>query len=163
MKVGLFLNTQFVEGDSLAARLPELVEQVRLARASGFASLWFPDHYLIGPVQMPQPVPLMAWLLREAEGMTIGPNIRILPLLNPVLGCGGGGDHGPALGRELRARRRPGLPGGGVHRLRHPHRRARPALRRAGRAHPPALDRGEGHPQGPLLHGGGCLASPAAR
>jgi hypothetical protein len=38
MKVGLFLNTQFVEGDSLAARLPELVEQVRLARASGFAS-----------------------------------------------------------------------------------------------------------------------------
>lgn len=85
MKVGLFLNTQFVEGDSLPARLPELVEQVRLARASGFASLWFPDHYLIGPVQMPQPVPLMAWLLREAEGMTIGPNIRILPLLNPVM------------------------------------------------------------------------------
>ena len=85
MKVGLFLNTQFPEGDSLAARLPELAEQVRLARGAGFASLWFPDHYLIGPVQMPQPMPLMAWLLREAEGMTIGPNIRILPLLNPVM------------------------------------------------------------------------------
>ena len=85
MKVGLFLNTQFPEGDSLAARLPELVEQVRLARGSGFASLWFPDHYLIGPVQMPQPMPLMAWLLREAEGMMVGPNIRILPLLNPVM------------------------------------------------------------------------------
>jgi alkanesulfonate monooxygenase SsuD/methylene tetrahydromethanopterin reductase-like flavin-dependent oxidoreductase (luciferase family) len=85
MKVGLFLNTQFPEGDSLPARLPELLEQVRLARRSGFASLWFPDHYLIGPVQMPQPMPLMAWLLREAEGMTIGPNIRILPLLNPVM------------------------------------------------------------------------------
>ena len=85
MKVGLFLNTQFPEGDSLAARLPELVEQVRLARGAGFASLWFPDHYLIGPVQMPQPMPLMAWLLREAEGMMVGPNIRILPLLNPVM------------------------------------------------------------------------------
>ncbi|MCB4820598.1 LLM class flavin-dependent oxidoreductase [Roseicella aerolata] len=85
MKVGLFLNTQFPEGDSLPARLPELAAQVRLARASGFSSLWFPDHYLIGPVQMPQPMPLMAWLLREAEGMTIGPNIRILPLLNPVM------------------------------------------------------------------------------
>ncbi len=85
MKLGLFLNTQFPEGDSLPARLPELAEQVRLARASGFASLWFPDHYVIGPVQMPQPMPLMAWLLREAEGMAIGPNIRILPLLNPVL------------------------------------------------------------------------------
>lgn len=85
MKVGLFLNTQFPEGDSLAARLPELVEQVRAARQSGFASLWFPDHYLIGPVQMPQPIPLLAWLLREAEGMVVGPNIRILPLLNPVM------------------------------------------------------------------------------
>ena len=57
---------------------------MRLARESGFASLWFPDHYIIGPVLMPQPMPLMAWLLREAEGMTVGPNIRILPLLNPV-------------------------------------------------------------------------------
>lgn len=85
MKVGLFLNTQFPEGDDLSARLPELAEQVRLARRSGFASLWFPDHYLIGPVQMPQPMPLMAWLLREAEGMVVGPNIRILPLLNPVM------------------------------------------------------------------------------
>jgi alkanesulfonate monooxygenase SsuD/methylene tetrahydromethanopterin reductase-like flavin-dependent oxidoreductase (luciferase family) len=85
MKVGLFLNTQFPEGDSLPARLPELLEQVRLARRSGFASLWFPDHYLIGPVQMAQPMPLMAWLLREAEGMVVGPNIRILPLLNPVM------------------------------------------------------------------------------
>ena len=85
MKVGLFLNTQFPEGDSLSARMPELVAQVRLARASGFRSLWFPDHYLSGPVQMPQPEPLMAWILREAEGMTSGPNIRILPLLNPVM------------------------------------------------------------------------------
>ncbi|MBW8270879.1 LLM class flavin-dependent oxidoreductase [Caldovatus aquaticus] len=84
MKLGLFLNTQFPEGDVLAARLPELAEQVRTARQSGFASLWLPDHYLIGPVQMPQPVPLLAWLLREAEGMTVGCNIRILPLLNPV-------------------------------------------------------------------------------
>lgn len=85
MKVGLFLNTQFPEGDTLPARLPELAEQVRVARQCGFASLWLPDHYLIGPVQMPQPMPLMAWLLREAEGMVVGPNIRILPLLNPVL------------------------------------------------------------------------------
>lgn len=85
MKLGLFLNTQFPAGDDLAARLPELAEQVRTARQSGFASLWFPDHYLIGPVQMPQPIPLLAWLLREAEGMTVGCNIRILPLLNPVM------------------------------------------------------------------------------
>jgi alkanesulfonate monooxygenase SsuD/methylene tetrahydromethanopterin reductase-like flavin-dependent oxidoreductase (luciferase family) len=85
VKLGLFINTQFPEGDSLAARLPELVGQVRTARQSGFASVWFPDHYLIGPVLMPQPVPLMAWLLRETGDMVVGPNIRILPLLNPVM------------------------------------------------------------------------------
>ena len=163
MKVGLFLNTQFVEGDSLAARLPELVEQVRLARASGFASLWFPDHYLIGPVQMPQPVPLMAWLLREAEGMTIGPNIRILPLLNPVLVAeeaatmdllsGGNYVLGAGLGYRETEFTAFGIP----------HRRARAALRRAGRADPPALDRGQGHPQGPLLHGRGRRHQSAAR
>ena len=27
---------------------------------------------------------MLAWLLREAEGMTIGPNILIMPLLNPI-------------------------------------------------------------------------------
>jgi len=84
MKLGLFINTQFPEGHDLAARLPEMQAQVRLARDAGFASLWFPDHYLTGPLQMPQPMLLAAWLAREAEGMVIGPNIRILPLLNPV-------------------------------------------------------------------------------
>ena len=85
MKVGLFINTQFPEGDNLRDRLPLMQEQVRVARDAGFASLWFPDHYLIGPIQMPQPMLLATWLLREAEGMVIGPNIRILPLLAPAL------------------------------------------------------------------------------
>ena len=61
------------------------MQQVRTARDAGFASLWFPDHYLIGPIQMPQPILLLTWLMREAEGMTLGPNIRILPLLAPTL------------------------------------------------------------------------------
>ena len=84
MKVGMFINTQFPEGDSVAARVPELVEQVRVARQSGFKSLLFPHHYLTAPLQMLQIAPMMAYLLREAEGMTIGGNILLLPLLNPV-------------------------------------------------------------------------------
>ena len=35
-------------------------------------------------MQMLAPIPMLAYLLREAEGMTIGPNILIMPLLNPV-------------------------------------------------------------------------------
>jgi alkanesulfonate monooxygenase SsuD/methylene tetrahydromethanopterin reductase-like flavin-dependent oxidoreductase (luciferase family) len=57
---------------------------VRLARDSGFASLLFPHHYLTAPLQMLQIAPLMGYLLREAQGMTIGGNILLLPLLNPV-------------------------------------------------------------------------------
>jgi alkanesulfonate monooxygenase SsuD/methylene tetrahydromethanopterin reductase-like flavin-dependent oxidoreductase (luciferase family) len=84
MKVGLFLNTQFPEGMDVAARIPDLVEQVRVARLSGFASLWLPHHYLTAPLQMLQATPIMAYLLPEAKGMTVGPGILILPLLNPV-------------------------------------------------------------------------------
>jgi alkanesulfonate monooxygenase SsuD/methylene tetrahydromethanopterin reductase-like flavin-dependent oxidoreductase (luciferase family) len=84
MKVGLFLNTQFPAGDNVVARIPELVEQVRLARDCGFASLWFPHHFLAAPLQMLQIHTAMAYLVPEARGMLIGPNILILPLLNPV-------------------------------------------------------------------------------
>ena len=84
MKLGLFVNTQFPAGASVGERIPELVEQVRTARDAGFHSLWFPHHYLTAPMQMLQITPMMAFLAAEAKGMVIGPNILILPLLNPV-------------------------------------------------------------------------------
>jgi alkanesulfonate monooxygenase SsuD/methylene tetrahydromethanopterin reductase-like flavin-dependent oxidoreductase (luciferase family) len=84
MKVGLFINTQFPEGEPVAARVPELVEHVRVSRQSGFSSVLFPHHYLTDPLQMLQIAPLMGYLLPEAKGMTVGGNILLLPLLNPV-------------------------------------------------------------------------------
>jgi alkanesulfonate monooxygenase SsuD/methylene tetrahydromethanopterin reductase-like flavin-dependent oxidoreductase (luciferase family) len=61
-----------------------MIEQVRLARKSGFSSLWVPHHYATHPMQMLAPVPMMSYLAREAEGMMIGPNILVMPLLNPI-------------------------------------------------------------------------------
>jgi alkanesulfonate monooxygenase SsuD/methylene tetrahydromethanopterin reductase-like flavin-dependent oxidoreductase (luciferase family) len=84
MKVGLFINTQFPEGFNVAERVPEMVEQVRAARDAGFASLWFPHHWLTHPMQMLQITPVMGYLAAHAQGMTIGPNILILPPLNPM-------------------------------------------------------------------------------
>ena len=84
MKVGLFINTQFPQGIDVAERVPEMVEQVRAARAAGFSSLWFPHHWLTHPMQMLQITPVMAYLAAHAQGMTIGPNILILPPLNPM-------------------------------------------------------------------------------
>jgi alkanesulfonate monooxygenase SsuD/methylene tetrahydromethanopterin reductase-like flavin-dependent oxidoreductase (luciferase family) len=84
MKIGMFVNTQYPEGDNVAARIPELVEQIRVARRAGFSSLLFPHHYLTAPLQMLQIAPAMAYLLPEARGMLVGGNILLLPLLNPV-------------------------------------------------------------------------------
>ncbi|MBV9827750.1 MAG: LLM class flavin-dependent oxidoreductase [Alphaproteobacteria bacterium] len=84
MKVGLFINTQFPEGYDVGLRVPEMIEQVQAARAAGFSSLWFPHHWLTHPMQMLQITPVMAFLAAHAQGMTIGPNILILPPLNPV-------------------------------------------------------------------------------
>lgn len=84
MKVGLFVNTQFPEGFGLAERIPEMIAQVRAAREGGFSSLWFPHHWLTHPMQMLQLAPVMGHVAAHAEGMTIGPNILILPPLNPV-------------------------------------------------------------------------------
>ncbi len=84
MKVGLFINTQFPEGVSVAERVPEILAQVRAAHDAGFSSLWLPHHWLTQPMQMLQLTPLMGFVAAHASGMTIGPNILILPPLNPV-------------------------------------------------------------------------------
>jgi len=84
MKVGLFINTQFPEGYNVGDRVPEMLAQVSAARDAGFASLWLPHHWLTHPLQMLQLSPLMGYIAAYAEGMTIGPNILILPPLNPV-------------------------------------------------------------------------------
>jgi alkanesulfonate monooxygenase SsuD/methylene tetrahydromethanopterin reductase-like flavin-dependent oxidoreductase (luciferase family) len=84
MKVGLYVTTQYTPGTDVLTALSEVIEQVRLARRRGFSSLWVPHHYLTQPMQMLAPIPVLAYLAREAEGMMIGPNILILPLLNPA-------------------------------------------------------------------------------
>ena len=84
MKVGLFVNTQFPQGNTVTERIPEIVEQVRAARDAGFSSLWLPHHWLTHPMQMLQITPVMGYLAAHAQGMTIGPNILILPPQNPM-------------------------------------------------------------------------------
>lgn len=84
MKVGLYLATQFTPEADMRQQLDNIIAQVRTARDSGFTSLWAAQHFVTAPVQMIQPMPLLARLLPEAEGMTIGPNILPLPLHNPL-------------------------------------------------------------------------------
>jgi alkanesulfonate monooxygenase SsuD/methylene tetrahydromethanopterin reductase-like flavin-dependent oxidoreductase (luciferase family) len=76
--------TQFTPEAKVPAMRESLREQVRVARKSGFASLWAPHHYATDPMQMLAPIPMLSFLLSEAEDMVIGPNILVQPLVNPI-------------------------------------------------------------------------------
>jgi alkanesulfonate monooxygenase SsuD/methylene tetrahydromethanopterin reductase-like flavin-dependent oxidoreductase (luciferase family) len=84
VRFGLFVSAQHPAGDDPVARLREHLEQVRFAREGGFTSVFAGQHFLSQPFQMLQPVPLLARLAAEAEGMRVGAGILLLPLLNPV-------------------------------------------------------------------------------
>ena len=113
-----FINTQWPEETNVAAEVPLLVEQVRVARDAGFRSLWFPHHWLTYPMQMLQIMPAMAYLAAEAKGMVIGPNILILPLLNPMHVAEEAATLDVITGGNYVLGAGPWLPGAGVHRVR---------------------------------------------
>src|SRR5881397_3405299 len=84
MKFGIGLSVQHLPEDSQAARFQEHVEQVRLARAVGFTSVWASQHYLSDPFTYFQPIPTLARVAADAPGMTLGTGCLILPLHHPV-------------------------------------------------------------------------------
>ena len=84
MKFGIGLSVQHLPDDPQAARFREHVEQVRLARAVGFTSIWASQHYLSDPFTYFQPIPTLARVAADAEGMTLGTGCLLLPLHHPV-------------------------------------------------------------------------------
>jgi alkanesulfonate monooxygenase SsuD/methylene tetrahydromethanopterin reductase-like flavin-dependent oxidoreductase (luciferase family) len=84
LKLGLFVSGQHPQGMRASDALRDHVEQVVTARELGFSSVWAGQHFLSDPFQMFQSIPLLARLAAEAEGMTVGPGIVLLTLLNPV-------------------------------------------------------------------------------
>jgi alkanesulfonate monooxygenase SsuD/methylene tetrahydromethanopterin reductase-like flavin-dependent oxidoreductase (luciferase family) len=85
MKLGLYMATQWRQGADLGPELANLIEQTRVAKASGLASLMVGQHFVSSPLQMFQAMPLLARLAAEAQGMMVGPGLLLLPLLNPVI------------------------------------------------------------------------------
>lgn len=84
MKFGLALSAQHLPEDSQTARFREHIEQVRLARAVGFDSVWAGQHYLAAPFTYFQPIPTLARVAADAEGMRLGTGVLLLPLHHPV-------------------------------------------------------------------------------
>jgi alkanesulfonate monooxygenase SsuD/methylene tetrahydromethanopterin reductase-like flavin-dependent oxidoreductase (luciferase family) len=82
-KIGLFLNTNYGADEDIAARFREALEQVRMARGYGFASVCVGQHFLT-EYQKLQPVPMLSRLAAETGEMRLLPGILLLPLFNPV-------------------------------------------------------------------------------
>lgn len=84
MKVGVFIGTQHPGGADMRRAFQDHLEQTRAIRDAGFHAVWVGQHYLTHPDQFFQTTPLLARLAAEAGGMTIGTNLLLLPLFNPV-------------------------------------------------------------------------------
>ena len=81
---GLALSVQHPPGEAQAARFAEHVAQVRLAREAGFRSIWASQHFLSAPFTYFQPIPTLARIAADADGMTLGTGVLVLPLHHPL-------------------------------------------------------------------------------
>jgi len=81
---GLALSVQHPPGEAQAARFAEHVAQVRLAREVGFRSIWASQHFLSAPFTYFQPIPTLARIAADADGMTLGTGVLVLPLHHPL-------------------------------------------------------------------------------
>jgi alkanesulfonate monooxygenase SsuD/methylene tetrahydromethanopterin reductase-like flavin-dependent oxidoreductase (luciferase family) len=84
MRLGLGLSVQHPPDDPQAARFADHLDQVRAARAAGFASVWASQHYVSAPFTYFQPIPTLARIAAESGDMSLGTGVLLLPLHAPV-------------------------------------------------------------------------------
>jgi len=83
MKFTLFIGAEHRPTESLARRLSEHVEQVRLARQLGFDGVSIGNHLSYGPTAWFPPFETLMRLASEADGMSLGTCMLVLPLYEP--------------------------------------------------------------------------------
>lgn len=84
LKVGIYLNSQFAESDDATLRYRELVAQTERAAALGFNSIWAGEHHLTPGFHFFPQLTLLANLAAYSGDMSLGTNLVLLPLHNPV-------------------------------------------------------------------------------
>ncbi len=83
MKHSLYLGVQLDPAAPLAPQCRDLVEQVTLAEALGFDSVFVAHHHLAG-VPYLQSIPLLAFLAASTRRLRLGTAVFLLPLRHPV-------------------------------------------------------------------------------
>jgi alkanesulfonate monooxygenase SsuD/methylene tetrahydromethanopterin reductase-like flavin-dependent oxidoreductase (luciferase family) len=86
MKIGLFVTLEWESAHDDGRHIPNMLEQVRTAKDSGYSSLWLPQHFVSGPnMRQLSTSPILGLLAGIAPGMSLGTGVLLLPMLNPVL------------------------------------------------------------------------------
>lgn len=86
LRIGLMVTLEWTKAEDNGRNLKDLLEHVRTARDAGFQSIWVTQHFLVGPgMRQLQTIPLLGRIAAEAEGMTLGTGVLLLPLMNPVI------------------------------------------------------------------------------
>jgi alkanesulfonate monooxygenase SsuD/methylene tetrahydromethanopterin reductase-like flavin-dependent oxidoreductase (luciferase family) len=83
MKFSLFIGAEHRPAELLAQRLSEHAEQVRLARQLGFDGVSIGNHLSYGPTAWFPPFETLMRLAAEADGMSLGTCMLVLPLYEP--------------------------------------------------------------------------------
>ena len=84
MKIGVQLNPQVSIDKPGPTLMPTLIEQVRVADATGFDAFSMGEHYNIPGLQRLHQVPALARLGAEAKHCGVGTAVTLLGLRHPV-------------------------------------------------------------------------------
>ena len=84
MKLTLFIGAEHGTDESMTQRLNEHAEQVRLARQLGFDGVTIGNHLSYGSTAWFPPFETLMRLAGDAEGMSLGTCMLILPLYEPL-------------------------------------------------------------------------------
>ena len=85
MDVSLYIR-DFVQDpvQPMHQQIENAADVVRRAAAMGFMGIYTPQHWVGHPTVWLQPIPLLARLAPEAEGLKLITGVLLLPMLNPV-------------------------------------------------------------------------------
>jgi alkanesulfonate monooxygenase SsuD/methylene tetrahydromethanopterin reductase-like flavin-dependent oxidoreductase (luciferase family) len=84
MRLTLFINPEHPPGDPLDVRLAEHVEQVSIARASGYDGVTIGTHLSCGSAVWLPPFPTLTHLAPAAAGMSLSTCVLVLPFHHPL-------------------------------------------------------------------------------
>ncbi|NKB57854.1 MAG: LLM class flavin-dependent oxidoreductase [Alphaproteobacteria bacterium] len=84
MQFGIMMRGQFPEGENVAERFAEMMEQARMLERLGYHSITKGAHYSTHPLQDLQQIPFLCRVAAEAPSLRLNAGVLLLPLHKPL-------------------------------------------------------------------------------